>query len=181
MFAWISGFDNIHRIGTSQVVNMEKIISFSQKIKGIISIGLKSFTPINNLPPISVENSPLSIFFAEGLLEPFSNAVNVITVHLSSDLKIVVTEDYFLFISWKQNCLILFSNYSKIERIFSIFKGYSWGGNVKLPRGSDGKIPDWGISNLLLLRSVILKKKSLKARVRKVKRRLLEIGLDCLK
>ena len=129
MFAWISGFDNIHRIGTSQVVNMEKIISFSQKIKGIISIGLKSFTPINNLPPVSVENSPLSIFFAEGLLEPFSNAVNVITVHLSSDLKIVVTEDYFLFISWKQNCLILFSNYSKIERIFSIFKGYSWGRN----------------------------------------------------
>ena len=129
MFAWISGFDNIHRIGTSQVVNMEKIISFSQKIKGIISIGLKSFTPINNLPPVSVENSPLSIFFAEGLLEPFSNAVNIITVHLSSDLKIVVTEDYFLFISWKQNCLILFSNYSKIERIFSIFKGYSWGGN----------------------------------------------------
>ena len=77
---------------------MEKVSSFSQKIEGIVPIGLKSSSSINALPSISVEDSPFSIFLSERLLEAFSDSIDVVAVDLGSDFEIVVTEDDVLFV-----------------------------------------------------------------------------------
>lgn len=121
--------DIVHGIGVSEVVNMEKVVFFSQQIEGIESICLQACTPVNKLTSISIENSPFSITFSEGLLESFSDSVHVLAVNLCSDLKIVVTIDDLLIIGGEQNGSILSSDDSKVEGRLGVLERHCGVGN----------------------------------------------------
>ena len=78
---------------------MEEIIPLPQHIERIVSIGLSSFSMVNDLSSISVENSPFSICFSETTQKSFSDSVDVITVHFSSNFQVVVTEHNIVIVS----------------------------------------------------------------------------------
>ena len=55
-------FDDIHRIGISEVADMEVSINLSLEIDRIVPISLISLAIVNNLTSISIKDSPFSIF-----------------------------------------------------------------------------------------------------------------------
>ena len=72
---------------------MKELISFFEKIEGVVSIGLKALPSVDALSSISVEHGPLSIFLPEAFLEPLSDTIDVLAVDFCAYLEVVVTED----------------------------------------------------------------------------------------
>lgn len=123
VFGVSGGFDDVHGVGASEVVDVEEVVFFSQHVQREVSVGLKSLPVIDDLSSVSVENGPFSISLSERRLETFSDAVEVITVDFGSDLKVVVAEDDGLIVGGKKDGAILSADDSKIEGGFSVFKG----------------------------------------------------------
>lgn len=100
---------------------MEKVIRlcFSQEIEGKVAVSLESFSFIDHLSPISVENSPFPVFLSEGVMEPFSNTVDKVRGKFSSNLEVMIAEDDLLMIGREKHGSIQFTSYSEIKRIFS--------------------------------------------------------------
>ncbi len=88
-----------------------------------MSISLESSSSINNLSSVSVEHCPFTISLFKGLLESFSNAVDIFTVNLGSNLEVVVTKDNLLIVCREKCCSILLSCDSEVEWRLSVFEG----------------------------------------------------------
>lgn len=68
---------------------MEMLRIFPGKIDWVVSVGLLTFSLVNDLSSVSVEDGPLSFGFSESLFKPLSEAVNVRSVDLGPDLHVV--------------------------------------------------------------------------------------------
>jgi hypothetical protein len=122
VFGVSGGFDDVHGVGASEVVDVEEVVFFSQHIQREVSVCLQTLTVIDDLSSISVENRPFSISLSERRLETLADTVEIITVDFGSDLKVVVTEDDGFIVGGKKNGAILSADNSEIEGRFSVFK-----------------------------------------------------------
>lgn len=98
MLAAIFGFDDVHGIGVSEVVDVEEVImlSFSHEVKGVVPIGLVPLTFINDLSSVSIENGIFSIFQSKRILEPLPETIEEVGSNFCSNLEVVITEDDLL-------------------------------------------------------------------------------------
>ncbi len=135
----ISRFDDIHGVGVPQIVDMEKVVPFSEEIERIVSISLKSWALIDRHCSISIENGPLTVFLSESLLEAFSKPIKILRINCGSDFEVVVTEDEVVIKTRKKNSSILFSGDLKVERGISVLEvnGWGWNGETKVGEGVD--------------------------------------------
>ena len=85
--------DDIHGIGTSEVIHVEMVTTLSGHIVGEISIGLCSISFVDFRRMVSIKNGPFAISQPKRTAKSFPQAVDIITLELGTDLEIVVAVD----------------------------------------------------------------------------------------
>lgn len=122
---------------------MEEVVrlSFSQEVEGVVAVGLESFSLVDHLSSISVENSPFPVFLSERVMKPFSDAVDKVRGKFSSNLEVMIAKDDLLMIGREKHGPIEFTGYSEVKRILSEFEVDTRKGNgeTEVGEGVDGE------------------------------------------
>lgn len=88
---------------------------------------------------IPVKNRPLSLFDFESLGEPFTEAVSVVGVDLSSDLHVVGTEEEVLVVGGEQRGVVELTNDLEVEWTGGVLEADARqvDGEAEVPQGVD--------------------------------------------
>lgn len=65
MLAIALRFDDVHRIGVSEIVNVEEVVSLSHEVERIIAVSLQPLSSIDNLSSVSIEYCPFAVLLSE--------------------------------------------------------------------------------------------------------------------
>lgn len=117
-------FDQIHRIGTSEVVQVVQLIFLSNHIEGIVAVSISSVTFVYCKALLTSEHCPFAVFHFKVLGEPLSNSIQVWRLNLCSDLKVVLAVDKCPVVGRKQNRPSVPSSDFEIEGIDCVLKSH---------------------------------------------------------
>ena len=96
---------------------MEVVSILSKQVEWVEPIGLYSFSLVNGVTFVAVEDRPLSILLPEGFMEPFSDSIEVGTINIGSDLQVVIAEDEVLVLCREEDGFVLLPGNREVERV----------------------------------------------------------------
>ena len=93
MLVVLGRLDHVHSVRAAQIVNMEHVVSFSHHVERIVTISLSTEAAVDVECTITIKHRPFAVFFPKRLLETLTNAIDIITLHLSADLEVFIAEN----------------------------------------------------------------------------------------
>ena len=94
MPAVLYGFEDVHGVGTSQVVYVKQVSLLLQPVEGKVPVSIFTLWPVIQLKPsFSSKHRPLAFLHPETRRKPFPQSIDEGRVDLSADLKVVFAVD----------------------------------------------------------------------------------------